>query len=111
MFNIFKIFKKKPSEPKILSKYDNITQKDFDELTEDEKARIKAYRQYAMTSVEYLRYMAFSKDHEKCRDGIHSAIGGLEPVASFCGTGLGYIVHCKCPICGEEVDITDVSSW
>lgn len=107
-----KLYRKKKEvndQPK--SKYNYITHKDFDALSEEEKARINAYRQFDMSGTEYLRYKAFSDDHEKCSEGIHSTTGGLGPSVTFVGTGLGYIVTCKCQICGEEADITDIDSW
>lgn len=37
--------------------------------------------------------------------------GGRAPYLIPTGTGLGVIVHVKCPICGEEENITDDSVW
>ena len=37
--------------------------------------------------------------------------GGRAPYLIPTGTGIGVILHVKCPICGEEKDITDDSVW
>lgn len=37
--------------------------------------------------------------------------GGRAPYLIPTGTGIGTILHVKCPICGEEEDITDNSVW
>lgn len=39
------------------------------------------------------------------------AQGGKCPYLIPTGTGIGTILHVKCPICGEEEDITDMKVW
>lgn len=42
---------------------------------------------------------------------ISRAQGGKCPYLIPTGTGIGTILHVKCPICGEEEDITDMEAW
>lgn len=37
--------------------------------------------------------------------------GGRAPYLIPTGTEIGTILHVKCPICGEEEDITDTEAW
>ena len=39
------------------------------------------------------------------------AQGGKCPYLIPTGTGIGTILHVKCPICGEEENITDMEVW
>lgn len=39
------------------------------------------------------------------------AIDGRVPYLIPTGTGVGTILHVKCPLCGVEEDITDVEAW
>lgn len=74
------------------------------------------YGKFSMSVNEYYRYTKFIENHRDCRidpeTGKHrcGTIGGGTEV-SFEGTGLGYIVKCKCQICGQIADITDSDCW
>lgn len=39
------------------------------------------------------------------------AQGGKAPYLIPTGTGIGTILYVKCPICGEEENITDMEVW
>lgn len=70
---------------------------------------------FEMNELEAWRYERFWEKHKECRIKAGEKtlsgypIGGV--ITSFFGTGLGWVVHCKCPICGKEEDITDGESW
>jgi hypothetical protein len=52
---------------------------------------------------EISKYIKFCNKHLICK----------EPVQVFLSneSGIGQSVKVKCPVCGEEEDITDVSKW
>lgn len=51
------------------------------------------------------RYKAFRHYHYvKCNNARHV-------IVLLSGTGLGEAIRVKCPICGEEKDITDCDAW
>lgn len=55
-------------------------------------------------------YNAFCKNH--IHDRTTSKVnGGKAPYVIQEGTGIGVITKVKCPICGEEKDITDTEVW
>lgn len=70
---------------------------------------------FEMNELETWRYNKFWEKHRECRikagekTSSGFPVGGV--ITSFFGTGLGWIVHCKCPICGAEEDITDNENW
>lgn len=101
-----------PIDLKTKRKYDDINDESYKALSDEQKDKIERYRNnWGMTPVEYMRYNRFTDDHKICRSKHHSTIGGLGPIVSFVGTGLGYIISCECPICGEKVDVTDIDNW
>ena len=54
---------------------------------------------------EYDNYMAFRHKHyEKCKNG-------SDYVVTLQGAGIGESIKVKCPLCGEEENITDMSKW
>lgn len=57
-----------------------------------------------LSPVEYERAKTFREKHyQSCKNNRY--IYDLE------GTGIGTIVKIKCPVCGEEKNITDLDSW
>ena len=54
--------------------------------------------------------------NEFCEEHLHDRTtskenGGKNPYVIQEGTGIGLITKVKCPICGEEKDITDIEVW
>jgi len=41
----------------------------------------------------------------------HTRASGNTYIYTLTGTGIGACIKVKCPVCGEEEDITDISSW
>ena len=41
----------------------------------------------------------------------HTRTSGNTYIYTLTGTGVGTCVKVKCPVCGEEEDITDIGSW
>lgn len=65
----------------------------------------EAYSLANLSKKEYDAEKAFREEHYKsCSNGNHY-------VYDLFGTGFGLIVKIKCPVCGDEEDITDISSW
>ena len=44
-----------------------------------------------------------NKHYKKC--------GSIPLIVTLTGTGIGEAIDVQCPICGEKLDITDVSEW
>lgn len=68
----------------------------------DEMRRLSLH---VMNDEEYVSNAEFRAAHYmKCRNG-----------STFCytlsGTGIGTAISVKCPVCGEEKDITDFGNW
>ena len=54
----------------------------------------------------------FRREHyKKCAEPLCSRAAGNTYIYTITGTGIGEIIKIKCPICGEEVDVTNVESW
>lgn len=54
----------------------------------------------------------FRDEHyHTCAEPLHSKGKGNTYIYELTGTGLGTIIRIKCPICGEEKDITDLDNW
>ena len=55
-------------------------------------------------------YETFEREHihDRMTSKTH---GGLVPYLIPEGTGIGTLLRVKCPICGEEKDITDIGAW
>lgn len=68
-----------------------------------------------MSPLETWRYRDFWDRHRKCRaEAGKETFSGFpvgSVITSFEGTGLGWIITCKCSICGKEEDITDIDNW
>lgn len=56
------------------------------------------------SSKEWADYMAFRDQH-------HSTCLTNEFIVTLFGTGIGECIKVKCPVCGAEEDITDISAW
>ena len=64
-----------------------------------------------MSDKETENRLKFIERHYKLHNnGKFKAIGNTY-IYSLTGTGLGTLITIKCPICGEEEDITDTNSW
>ena len=101
MWNPFTFKKKK----RVIENYcSEITSKTVEAFNDDYKAYIGMASIYKLSPVEYLRYSAFKKEHEKCG---HDTTG----IMFYQGCGIGHIVHCFCRSCDTEADITDIDSW
>jgi hypothetical protein len=61
-----------------------------------------------MNENEKKSYKDFIEKHKKCI--CNATIGGKISV-EVTATGLGSAFVCKCNVCGEKEDITDVGSW
>ena len=55
-------------------------------------------------------YNAFEKEHERCRS-FSKYFQTQLPYVIQSSSGIGMISRAKCPICGEEKDITDMEVW
>ena len=72
---------------------------------EDEICTIRQRAISVLSSVEYDRDKAFRERHyQSCKNGSRY-------IYDIQGTWIGTIVKIKCPICDQEEDITDISSW
>lgn len=72
---------------------------------EEQCRELRHYSLHVMNDEEYVDAAAFRAAHYmKCRNG-----------STFCytlsGTGIGTAVSIKCPVCGEEKDITSFDNW
>lgn len=72
---------------------------------EEQLSEVRHYSLHVMNEEEYVEDAAFrAAYYMKCRNG-----------RTFCytltGTGIGTIISVRCPICGEEKDITDYDKW
>ena len=54
-------------------------------------------------------YNAFVEKHLVCRQT--KATGGALPIIKQHATGVGICTKLVCPVCHEEWDITDISTW
>lgn len=79
-----------------------------DEELEKLQKEYKDYRKHVLidfSDVELKRYRDFrDKHYKKCNNGNRY-------IYTLTGCGIGTAIEIKCPICGEEEDITDVESW
>lgn len=55
-------------------------------------------------------YNAFVDEHQRCRSFSKHFQCQIPYVIQY-GAGVGMISKVKCPICGEEKDITDTEAW
>ena len=79
------------------------------QITRLEERLKMSYGEFA-SQKEKDRYEDFTKRHMHDR-ATSRANGGKCPYLIPTGTGIGTILHVKCPICGEEEDITDGDVW
>ena len=59
---------------------------------------------YVCIGKEKELYDEFKKDHYK-------SCGTSDIIITLAPVGIGTVIKVKCPICGEEVDITDTDCW
>ena len=64
-----------------------------------------------MSEKELHSERAFRTRHYELHNGGKSKTGSNTYIYTISGTGLGPTIQIKCPICGEEEDITDFESW
>ena len=64
-----------------------------------------------MSDKEYEADKEFRSRHYEMHNGGKSKYGGNTYWYELSGTGIGTCIKIKCPICGEEKDITDTDSW
>ena len=78
-----------------------------------ENARLKEELSFAIASVssekELDAYISFTSRHLACRNT--KATGGACPWIMQYATGIGMTTKLRCPVCGQEEDITDTSVW
>ena len=68
-----------------------------------------SYGEFA-SQKELNAYNQFIKDHMHDRE-TSKYNGGRAPYLIPTHTGIGTVLHVKCPICGAERDITDTEAW
>ena len=64
-----------------------------------------------MSDKEYEADRQFRTRHWAMHNGGKSKCDGNTYWYELSGTGIGTCIKIKCPICGEEKDITDTDSW
>lgn len=64
-----------------------------------------------MSDKEYEADRQFRTRHWAMHNGGKSKCDGNTYWYELSGTGIGTCIKIKCPICGEEKDITDIDSW
>ena len=64
-----------------------------------------------MSEKELCAERAFRTRHYALHNGGKFKTVGNTYIYTISGTGLGPTIKIKCPICGEEEDITDFESW
>ena len=64
-----------------------------------------------MSDKEYMADRDFRDKHYKMHNNEKSKRACNTYVYTLSGTGIGTCITVKCPICGEEEDITDIDSW
>lgn len=75
---------------------------------EDEKRNITEHSLLIMSDKEREANSNFIHEHYT----IHGGGKCLNTyIYTLSGTGIGTVIKIKCPVCGEEKDITDTSSW
>lgn len=72
---------------------------------EDKVVSNEEFSVITLSKKEHEAEKAFRQKHyESCSNGNHY-------VYDLLGTGFSLIVKIKCPVCGAEEDITDISGW
>ena len=64
-----------------------------------------------MSDKEYEADRQFRTRHWAMHNGGKSKCDGNTYWYELSGTGIGTCIKIKCPICGEEKDITNIDSW
>ena len=78
-----------------------------DKLIDDMRRRAL----YIMSENEYEDDKGFRNYHYRLHNNGKSKSGGNTYIYELSGTGIGTCIKIKCPICGQEADITDYGSW
>lgn len=93
---------------KALSEYN----KDYEISKYKEQAEdIRNHSLLIMSDREMKDEKAFREHHYELHNGGKYKSIANTYVYELTGTGLGCLIKIKCPICGEEKDITDTDSW
>ena len=78
--------------------------KDYIDLLKKEIERLWNNSIYVCVGNEKEMYNEFKTKHYK-------SCGTSNTIIELTPTGIGTAIKVKCPICGEEVDITDTNCW
>ena len=66
-------------------------------------------QEFKLTPVETSRYKMFRANHKHNDVNKGTIGGGISIIIS--PNSIGHCAKCKCDICGEIADITDIDSW
>ena len=71
---------------------------------QEEVNQVRRNSLYVMTDKEHKAIEAFrGKHYISCKSSAYQY--------ELAGTGIGTIIKIKCPVCGEQEDVTDLESW
>ena len=85
----------------------------IDEWSKDEEIQklnkqvdeLRRYSLHMMSENEHTENAVFQAEHYmKCKNGNRFQY-------ELIGTGIGTVLYVRCPICGEQKNITDLNSW
>ena len=66
---------------------------------------LRRYSLHVMSEKEHTENAAFQAEHYmKCKNGNRFQY-------ELIGTGIGTVLYVRCPVCGEQKNITDLNSW
>lgn len=66
---------------------------------------LRRYSLHTLSETEYEENSSFRAEHYvKCKNGNRFQY-------ELIGAGIGTIVYVRCPVCGEQKNITDLNSW
>ena len=84
-----------------------------DEIAElrEQLTRTRKYSLMNMSDKEYEAAKAFREKHWQMHNGGQSKGVANTYQYELTGTVIGTCIKIRCPICGEEKDITDIDSW
>ena len=82
---------------------------EHDDENRDLKQRLRFSIAKVYSEPELEAYESFLTRHLVCRQT--KSTGGAMPWIMQHGTGIGVTTRLRCPVCGEEKDITDTSIW
>lgn len=66
---------------------------------------LRRYSLHVMSENEHTENAVFQAEHYmKCKNGNRFQY-------ELIGTGIGTVLYVRCPVCGEQKNITDLNSW